>query len=104
MEAKTRELINVLNQIETLLQEDKQNHWLKLISSANKSIKNSDYSGIETLLSYFGGMGSFNDLIIGQTQKNGKFEWKKNDCENNDKPHELRLAAYELSIYISHHH
>jgi len=104
MGTKTEELINVLNDIEALLSNDNESNWLKLISSANERIRNSDYSGIELVLSYYGGMGSFNDLIIGQSTINGKFQWKKNSKENNNRLSSLRAKAYELSNYIKHNH
>jgi len=103
MGTKTQELIQVLNDIEAVLQKD-ESKWQESISRANNRIKNSDYSGIELLLSYYGGMGSFNDLIIGQHSVNGKFEWKDNSKENNKKLETLRSKAYDLAFYIKHNH
>ena len=98
----TEELIAVLNDIEAVLSVYDEEHWFNLISSANQRLKNSDYSGIELFLSYYGGMGSFNDLIIGQSNINGEFKWEKDAKENNNKLSSLRMKAYELSNYIKH--
>lgn len=99
---KTEELISILDEIEALL--DKEGHWLKLISNANRRIKNSDYSGIELLLSYYGGMGSFNDLVICQPSGKGALKWSNEAKANNDDLASLRSKAYELSNYIKHNH
>ena len=102
MEIKTEELISVLNEIESLLVDEA--HWLNLISSANKRIKNSDYSGIELLLSYYGGMGSFNDLIIDQPTIQGSLEFSQDSKAKNNKLSKLKTKAFELSNYIKHNH
>ncbi len=65
---------------------------------------NSDFSGIEHLLSAYGGMGSFNDLIIGQTNHNGEFAWKQNYQEVNNELNHLRGQAYQLANWIKHNH
>ena len=102
MGKKTEELISTLDEIESLL--IKEGHWLKLISSANRRIKNSDYSGIELLLSYYGGMGSFSDLVICQPSGEGALKWSNEAKAKNDNLARLRSKAYELSNNIKHNH
>jgi hypothetical protein len=56
----------------------------------------SDYSGIEYLQSAYGGMGSFNDLILGQSDENGVLCWKPGHVELNERFDELRNEAAKL--------
>lgn len=104
MGPKTKELIQVLNEIISLLNDDDNSHWEKWMISAKTRLINSDYSGIEHLLGAYGGMGSFNDLVIGHSIENSKFQWKPNAKENNDKLNELRHRAYEIADYIKRNH
>jgi hypothetical protein len=67
-------------------------------------VEQSDYSGIEYLLSAYGGMGSFNDLVLGQTLANGRFEWKRGHIELNDRLGALRSRAWELAQAIKRSH
>ena len=53
MSPKTEELILVLDQLVTLLESDKQIRWQEWIFRARTWIANSDYSGIESLLSAY---------------------------------------------------
>ena len=52
----------------------------------------------------YGGMGSFNDVVIGQTHVDGKFAWKKDAISDNNKLSKYRTTAYDLAIYIKHNH
>lgn len=96
--------IAVLEQITQVLDSDGEKHWRKWIASARSRLVNSDYSGVEHLLKAYGGMGSFNDLVIGQSMVGGRFSWKAGAQEANDKLDALRSKAYELSQCIKHHH
>jgi hypothetical protein len=51
------ELVNLLNGVE-------EAHWLEWFSKALVKIENGDGSGYTNVLGAYGGMGSFNDLII----------------------------------------
>ena len=64
---------------------DACNDWSDVIKSSKNKLLNSDYRGIIDLLSIYGGMNSFNDLVIGQTFINGSLEWKKDARSNNNK-------------------
>src|ERR1051326_700100 len=104
MEPKTSELIRVLSQIAALLQSDGENHWRAWMLKAKASLEGSDYSGIEYLLSAYGGMGSFNDLILGQTMENSAFAWKQGYVELNEKLDALRGEAWQLAQAIKRNH
>ena len=104
MSPKTEELILVLDQLVTLLESDKQIRWQEWIFRARTWIANSDYSGIESLLSAYGGMGSINDLVLGQSFVNDKFVWKTDYVKLNEDFSKLKSKAYELALGIKHTH
>lgn len=104
MGPKTTQLILVLENIIDILKSDGEKHWRKWMESSRSRLLNSDYSGIEHLLEAYGGMGSFNDLVIGQSMLNGQLIWKDGAQESNDKLDALRGEAYELAEYIKRHH
>ena len=64
MGPKTLELCSTLRTTIQLLEEANESHWSKWLSVSLGRIENGDFSGIEHLLGAFGGMGSFNDLIL----------------------------------------
>lgn len=104
MGPKTTELVEVIDKIIALLLQDGDKHWSEWMVESKRRLLNSDFSGIEYLLRAYGGMGSFNDFVIGQTEKNGKVEWKPGAAENNKKLNELSSAAYELASDIKRNH
>ncbi|VVP18138.1 hypothetical protein PS896_03692 [Pseudomonas fluorescens] len=67
---------------------------------AKTLLENSDYSGITCLLSAYGGMGSLNDLILGQTFADGVFSRRPDHLELNDRFSELRNQAAQLAAEI----
>ena len=64
MDLKIKELLSLLNQTIELLDRCGETHWSRWLDIARKRIENRDFSGITYLLSAYGGMGSFNDLLI----------------------------------------
>jgi hypothetical protein len=98
----TEQLIDVLDQLAAVLESDGDIHWSQWIRKARVYVMNSDFYGIEYLLSAYGGMGSFNDLILGQSSVNGAFAWKPGHVELNDKFDALRYQAAKLAREIKH--
>jgi hypothetical protein len=76
MTTKLDELREILNEIILLLESDGEEHWSRWMRQSRSRLLKSDYSGIEHFLSAYGGMGSFNDLVICQSYENGEFKWK----------------------------
>ena len=64
MKQKKERLIEVLQELELLLAKNESTIWHDWMTQSRDLLVNSDYSGIELLLSAYGGMGSFNDLIL----------------------------------------
>ena len=93
-------LLKILDELIYLLESDDETHWSHWMRQSRDRLLNSDYSGIEKLFSAYGGMGSFNDLGIGQTYKNGKLRWKEKYAEKNSELDRLRTKAWELADRI----
>lgn len=104
MMTKLDELLETLSDIIQLLESDGEQHWSRWIHQSYERLRNSDYSGIELLLSAYGGMGSFNDLVICQSYEDGLFRWKESYTEKNDKLDVLRGKAWELADDIRRNH
>ena len=104
MGPKTQELVGVLAKLASLLDSDGEQHWCAWMLRVKARLENSDYSGIDYLLSAYGGMGSFNDFIAGQSMVAGQFVWKTGDKELNDEIDELRNRAWSLAKDIERHH
>ena len=104
MGPKTIQLIAILEQIIGILDADGERHWRKWMATSRSRLLNSDYSGIEHLLGAYGGMGSFNDLVIGQSVVNRQFYWKDGAREANDKLDTLRTEAYQVADFIKRNH
>ena len=100
MGPKTKELIAVLNNLISLLESGDENHWSNWLYKSKSRIEGSDFSGIELLLSAYGGMGSFNDLVICQQINNGKVEFTKDYTEKNEELRKLRSKAWDLAESI----
>ena len=65
MGPKTKELIQDLHKTILVLDKAKEAHWKTWMQEAVGLIESSDFRGVEKLLSSYGGMGSFNDLVLG---------------------------------------
>ncbi len=100
----TKELIDVLTELEKILFEQKEDQWHKWILGSKKRLLASDYSGIEKLLSAYGGMGSFNDLVVGYYQVNKITKQRKDYREANQNLDILRTKAWNLATKIKQYH
>jgi len=100
MGPKTEELIGVLDQLVMLLESDGDTHWSAWMRKSRARLMDSDDSGIEYLRRAYGGMGSFNDLVLGQDQVEGGFRWKPGYAELNERFCELRDQAALLAETI----
>jgi hypothetical protein len=90
MGPKTQELIQMLTEIIFLLEREGETHWSGWMQRAKMRLEDRDYSGIEYLLSAYGGMGSFNDLMV--------------SVERQDHFGALRTKAWELAEEIKRDH
>lgn len=98
MGQRTEDLIDVLAQLIKVLESGGEMHWSRWMRKARALLIGSDYSGITCLLSAYGGMGSFNDLVLGQNLNEGIYSWKPGDVDMNDNLQKLRNRAAELAL------
>jgi hypothetical protein len=66
-----------------------------------RRVENSDFSGVEYLYGAFGGMGSFNDLVI--ARMNGHAVADADYVPVNNRLDRLRGELYELVGYLRRH-
>lgn len=104
MGPKTQELVCVLAKLASLLESDGEKHWCAWILRAKARLENSDYSGIDYFLGIYGGMGSFNDYIAGQSIVAGQFVRKPGYKELNDEIDGLRGQAWSLANDLKRYH
>ena len=97
MEEKRIQLIEALDELIDLLASDGETHWKKWMSGAKNRIERRDAGGLDRILSAYGGMGSFNDLVLGQSTVGGKFPLKPNANKLNESLSRLSTRIYELT-------
>jgi hypothetical protein len=64
MGPKTKLLIETLEELTSLLRARGETHWVIWLESDLQRLRASDLYGVTHLLSAYGGMGSFNDLVL----------------------------------------
>lgn len=81
-----------------LLEKD-GSRWSQFFQKALAAFERGDYQRCaETILSGSGGMGSLNDLVLGQTtDRNGKFQWKPGHEKMNSSYQELLSSLYAFA-------
>ncbi len=94
------ELQQVLSEIISVLEEDGETDWRMYMQSVRTQLESGDLRGVRTLLGAYGGMGSFNDLVIGQSVDEGQVRWREGHVALNDRLDGLRTHAYELAQEI----
>jgi len=95
MGTKTHTLCERLKETVDLLVGNREEHWAEWLRTALGRIENGDLSGIDHLLSAYGGMGSFNDLVI---QPPHGQSLNSPDCASvNERLALLRSEMYELA-------
>ena len=97
MERKAKQLEEKLDELITLLKSDGETHWSKWMSGAKNRIERRDAGGLDRILEAYGGMGSFNDLILGHRVVKGQFQFKAGANEMNLRLSQLRTDIYTLT-------
>jgi hypothetical protein len=101
VQAKSQELIDVLQKLILLLQSDGGSCWIEWLDRAQSMLKADNPEGATYLLSAYGGMGSFNDLVLGQVYENGvSTSWKSNADQLNEEYFRLKNIAWKLAQAI----
>lgn len=100
MSSANRALHAVVSELEALLRGDGERHWADWMRRVITQLEQGNAGAPESLLRAYGGMGSFNDLALGQDYSNGHFQWKADAGELNDRLDALRGRAWELARAI----
>ena len=98
--AKALELVRVLDELVSLLQADGEMHWSLWMREASHRISANDLAGVHKVLGAYGGMGSFNDLIVGQSSVDGRVVLSDDIDALNSSLSGLRSSAYELALEL----
>ena len=99
---QVRTLCTVLQKVIELLDADGEVHWRDWMSTSLAALESNDLNGARHLRNAYGGMGSFNDLVIGQRMDGDHFSWTPDAHSANDKLDALRSQAYSLTVEILH--
>ena len=91
------ELCDVLRAIIRLLEEDDETHWRAWMMSSLTKLEANELRGARHLLGAYGGMGAFNDLIIGQRVEGDAFKWADGAQQSNDELTSQRGHAWYLA-------
>lgn len=82
------DLIRALDDAIRILTTAGEEHWRSWLERDRRLVANGDACGLEHLMNAFGGMGSFNDLML--TAANGHSGTDQELSEMDDRLHELR--------------
>ncbi|TMN24282.1 hypothetical protein [Pseudoxanthomonas sp. X-1] len=96
-DASLQPIIDVLDALIQVLEQDGDTHWSAWMRRAKSRLAQGDDRGADDLLGAYGGMGSFNDLILGQSYQDGRFAWKPGYADLNERFDALRGRAWELA-------
>jgi len=95
MEPEIRLLCDRMRQTIGLLDRVSEHHWAGWLREALSRIEQDDFYGIERVLSAYGGMGSFNDLLIHPL--NGHSGTEVECAAVNERLDTLRTEVYDLA-------
>jgi hypothetical protein len=88
-------LSHLLDEASELLSAHGATQWADWLSKDARLIRASDFYGIEHLLSAFGGMGSFNDVVLCSASDGGNPA--RMLIAENDRLSELRTSIYDTA-------
>ncbi len=98
-EEKRIVLVHTLDETEQLLCHHGERHWEAVVAESCRLIELRDFAGVQLIRSSFGGMGSFNDLIIHSL--NGHSVSDNETDSVNERLRSLQGRIYELSCALS---
>ena len=103
IEELENELRKALSDCEVLLRQSGEDFWSLKIETILKNWVGITYNDCEKILSWYGGMGSFNDLIISpqNNHKIGSAEYYKVNQELQMLQSEISGLSRKLKRYIS---
>ena len=103
MSVDLQRLIATITAAVEILESDGETHWRAWLTRIRIDLEAGDLSGAKELLSGYGGMGSFNDLVLGQTTRDGKFAWKEDARQLNERFNPIRSRMWQLATNLKNH-
>ena len=94
------ELASSLDQVVVLLREHGEDHWLSWAERCRRELEACDAAAFDHLLGGYGGMGSFNDLVI--LGVNGHLIEPDREHAVNDRLKRLRTAIWTHATALRH--
>ena len=101
MGSKTEALCGVLDELVALLDGAGEVQWAARLHVVQARLRASEFSGITHLLAACGGIGSFNDLILGQGFENGEFVWQPGHRQNHERLDTLLSQDLENRVWAA---
>lgn len=100
----TDKLLKCLADTVVLLRLNNQSCWADWFEEVHNWIGGGDHHAVEQLGKAFGGMGSFNDLVLQSRTPRHEYPyvvcWSENDIKANERLAALRTRMFELLIEI----
>ncbi len=93
------ELTQVLQELVELLRACGERHWRAWLQADLDRLRAGDMYGLEHLLAAYGGMGSFNDLVLDRI--NGHTADARETGDANQRLRDLKSSAYSLATALS---
>ena len=100
MNSEIEALVSMLEETAELLRESGFAGWSEWFLIDAKRIRSLDFFGIEHLLTAFGGMGSFNDVVLHSRNEDGSPGHALH--AENEKLDSLRTRIYNLANKMAH--
>lgn len=104
MGPNTRALVDLLIELEALPADENEMHRAGWLNESLARIRNLYFSAIELLLGAYGGMGSFNDLVLGWCCESGSISQRPNHLALNERSDRLDSRAWQLADDIRRKH
>jgi hypothetical protein len=101
--ATSDDLMAALDEVIALLDRTNEPHWRDWMANARARLHRADVSGLDKILGAYGGMGSFNDLIIGyrsapvDNKGSTRMEWDDDGRAMDERLCHLRGLIAELA-------
>jgi len=95
MDTKTTTLISLLGETSSCLKTYNETHWSQWLLKSKRMLEAGKPEGVEHLVGAFGGMGSFNDLIL--NSRNGHTVSDNDTEELNKKLNDYREKLTRLA-------
>lgn len=100
MQQRRGQLEALLEQLAGLLGSAGETHWLPWAERGLGQLRDRDWSGVDTVLAGFGGMGSLNDLVLHPA--NGHAVAEEDVAAVNSRLQDLRTAIWREAVCLRH--